>query len=125
MISFMDPLEENDAEGLGSADSGECTFKKCFSSLDDMANNKEIKAPINVPVDRSRGDIILMIVKYAIAHAFSLTEITDLFMLINCIFVYHIIPNFRYLMDKFFYPINCMELHATCPKCDAYAGKFK
>ena len=122
---FMDALEENDAEGLGSADSGEFRFKKCFSSLDDMANNEEIKTPINVPVDKSRGEIILMIIKYAIVHALSLTEMTDLFMLINCIFAYHITPNTRYLIDKLFYPKNGMELHATCPKCNAYISKFQ
>ena len=89
-----------------------------------MANNEEIKTPINVPVDKSRGEIILIIIKYAIVHALSLTEITDLFILINCIFAYHIIPNTRYLIDKLFYPKNGMELHATCPKCNAYISKI-
>ena len=90
-----------------------------------MASNEKMKTPVNVPVDKSPGEIILMIIKYAIVHALSLTEITDLFMLINCIFANHIIPNSRYLINKLFYPKNGMELHATCPKCNAYIGKFE
>ena len=95
-----------------------------FDSLEDMINSKRFQEPINVPVDKSVGDIILMVLKYALVHALSLTEITELFMLINCIFKSHILPNTRYLIDKIFYPRNCTELHATCTECGAYIGKF-
>lgn len=66
-----------------------------------------------------------MIVKYALVHALSLTQITNLFTLINCMFPCHILPNTRYLIDKLFHPKDCMQLHAICTQCGAYVKKFK
>lgn len=49
---------------------------------------------------------------------------TDLFVMINCIFTEAFLPNTRYLIDKLFYPKNSLTLHAICSKCGAGMGKF-
>ncbi|XP_043472842.1 uncharacterized protein LOC122505365 [Leptopilina heterotoma] len=118
---FMDIL--NDADLINEDD--DVSTEKPFKSFKDMLNMKDFENPITVPVDKSVGEIIFMIVKYALVHALSLTQITDLFMLINCMFAFHILPNTRYLIDKLFHPKDCMQLHATCTKCGAYVGKFE
>ncbi|XP_051157956.1 uncharacterized protein LOC127279572 [Leptopilina boulardi] len=99
-------------------------YKNCFSSIEDIVKNNTVKNPIQTPVDVTPGEIILMILKYAITHALSLIEITDLFKLINCIFSFDILPNTKYLIDKLFYEKNRTELHATCTNCTAYIGKY-
>lgn len=90
-----------------------------------MVKNNAVKTPIQLPVDVTPGEVILMVLKYAIIHTFSLTQITDLFKLINCLFSFDIFPNTKYLVDKLFYDKKRTELHATCTNCTAYIGKFE
>lgn len=66
-----------------------------------------------------------MVLKFVLVHTLSLTETTDLFVMINCIFAESIVPNTRYLIDKLFHPKNCMKLYAACPKCGAGIGRFE
>ena len=49
-----------------------------FATLEEMVNGENFKEPITILVDKSLGEIIFMILKYALVHALSLTEITDL-----------------------------------------------
>ena len=98
------------------------SYRQSFATLEEMINSENFKEPIIIPVEKSVGEIIIMILKYALVHALSLTEITDLFFLVNSIFTSHVLPNTRYLIDKLFYPKICTELHATCTKCGAYIG---
>lgn len=121
---FMMPDDGLMNDELEVPEDNENLYKNCFSSLDDMVNNETVMNPIQVPVDISAGEIILMILKYTITHALSLIQITDLFKLINCIFSFDLLPNTKYLIDKLFYDKNRMELHATCSNCTAYIGKF-
>ena len=74
---------------------------------------------------RSIGEIIIMIIKYALVHALSLTQIYEFFNLINCIFDEAVLPTTKYLIDKLFCPRSCVHLHAICNKCGAYIGTFK
>lgn len=83
------------------------------------------KKPVTVPVDKSIGEIVMMILKFVLVHALSLTATTDLFRMINCIFAEPVVPNTRYLIDKLFYPKNNNNLYATCTKCSAGMGRFE
>ena len=66
-----------------------------------------------------------MIIKYALVHALSLTQIYELFNLINCIFDEAVLPTTKYLIDKLFCPRSCVHLHAICNECGAYIGTFQ
>ena len=62
-----------------------------------LVNSANFNNPINLPVNRTAGEVILMVVKYALVQALSLTEIYDLFGLINCLFKVAVSPSTRYL----------------------------
>lgn len=118
----MDALDE--ADFTNHDENEDVSSEQPFKSFEEMLNMKDFEEPITVPVNKSVGEIIFMIIKYSLVHALSLSQITDLFMLINCMFVSHILPNTRYLIDKLFHPKECMQLHAMCTNCGAYIGKF-
>ncbi|XP_051176780.1 uncharacterized protein LOC127291625 isoform X1 [Leptopilina boulardi] len=111
-----DAAEEEEEEILG---------KKSFASLTDLMGNKIFDRPIQTVVNKSVAEVIIMIVKYCLIYSLSLSGMTDLFKLINCIFAEPILPNTRYYIDKLFYPKDRVTLHATCNECGAYIGKFK
>lgn len=97
---------------------------KSFKFLEDFMEREDFNNPIRIPVNKNLGEIIIMIIKYSLTHSISLTGITDLFKLINCIFAEPILRETRYLIDKLFYPKSCAKLHAICSKCGAYSGTF-
>ncbi|XP_051156773.1 uncharacterized protein LOC127278885 [Leptopilina boulardi] len=113
------------AEDCEPIENNDFPYRNCFSSIAEVIGNNNMSTPIQVPVKITPSELLLMILKYAIVHALSLIEITNLFKLINCIFAFNVLPNTKYLIDKLFYPKNRTELHATCTKCSAYVGKFK
>lgn len=96
-----------------------------FASLEDMMESEEFNKPIRIQANKSIAEVIIMIIKYALIYSLSLTGITDLFMIVNCISAEPVLPNTRYLIDKLFYPKNCIKLHASCTKCGAYIGQFQ
>lgn len=66
-------LNEN-ADDIPSEDIGS---QRGFTSLDEMVNSANFNNPINLPVNRTVGEFILMIVKCALVHVLSLTQIYD------------------------------------------------
>ena len=100
----------------------ECSknFKHLYSFLDkvDCAN------PIDTPVNKNIGEVLLMLFKYALTNALSLTAIVSLFGLINCIFVEPIPPESRYFIDKLFNPSHCTTYHGLCTRCRNNIGTF-
>ena len=56
----------------------EVTLENCFSSLEDMVNSDGFSNPINKMINRSVGEIMIMIIKYALVNALSLTQIYEL-----------------------------------------------
>ncbi|XP_043470909.1 uncharacterized protein LOC122504076 [Leptopilina heterotoma] len=96
-----------------------------YKSLFEAINIEAFKRPINVSVNKTLGEVMLMVLKFILVHSLSLTAITDLFNLINCIFSESFLPNTRYLIDKLFYPKNNTKLYAICPKWSAYIGIFE
>lgn len=122
---FFDPLnnshlEDNEEE----TENVEILTQIKFTSLDDLLSSKSFHNPINLTIKKSLGEIILVIFKFALAHAISLTQLYDLFNLINCLFDEAVLPTTKYLIDKLFYPRICTNLHATCTQCGAYVGEF-
>ncbi|XP_043461905.1 uncharacterized protein LOC122498287 [Leptopilina heterotoma] len=57
-----------------------------YKTLEEMTSSPEFHAPVNTPVKATVGEIVIMIVRYALLNALSLTAIYELFCLINCIF---------------------------------------
>lgn len=79
---------------------------------------------INVGVNISKGELLLLIMKYCIEHNLSQTAISDLLKLINMIFHKNILPDSRYFIDKLFNKSDYVEYHAVCPKCNSYLGTY-
>ena len=121
---FKNTIDSNN-HPLMEEEPDETLSPKDFRSLQNAISNGAFKRSINVPVNKTAGEVIFMILKFALVHALSLTVITDLFVMINCIFVESFLPNTRYLIDKLFYPKNCTKLYATCSKCGAYLRRFE
>ena len=106
---YKDTSEDDDTERLSS---------KSFKSLQHAVSSNTFQRPIDVPVNKSVGEVLLMVSKFVLIYALSLTDITDSFSLINCIFAEPFLPNSRYLIDKLFFPKNCTKLYGTYPKRD-------
>ncbi|XP_033230752.1 uncharacterized protein LOC117181857 [Belonocnema kinseyi] len=119
----MDTIDDN-TEPENEEDEVQNLQKKGFTSLEDATNNEVFRKPTNVPVNKTVGEVVIMILKFVLVHALSLTEATDLFFMINCIFAESFLPNTRYLRNKLFYQKSCMQLHGICSKCGAFIGKL-
>ncbi|XP_008213154.1 uncharacterized protein LOC100678713 isoform X3 [Nasonia vitripennis] len=94
-------------------------------NLEELLNSPTLLEPASSdPVNVSKGELLLMILKFSMNNNLSVTGMTNLFKLINTIFETSIMPNSRYLADKLFNPMDKAEFHAVCPNCTAYIGKF-
>ncbi|XP_033212063.1 uncharacterized protein LOC117169689 isoform X1 [Belonocnema kinseyi] len=89
---FMDTIDNN-TEPKNEEDEVENLQKKGFISLEDAIDNEVFRKPINVPVNKTVGEVVIMILEFVLVHALSLTEATDLFSMINCIFAESFLPN--------------------------------
>lgn len=115
---LLDELSE-EAEDINT------TSKINFKDLNEMINTESFNKRIEKIVNRSVGEIILMILKYAIVHALSLTQIYVLFNLVNCLFDENIIPCTKYVIEKLFCSKSCKILHAICTQCKSYLGQYQ
>ncbi|XP_043471564.1 uncharacterized protein LOC122504492 isoform X2 [Leptopilina heterotoma] len=89
-----------------------------------MLNSEEMHNIIDIPISVSKGEILMMVLKYALFHNLSHSAVTNLFSLINCMFVRSFLPDTRYLIDKLFFSSSLVKYHALCPYCGAYVGTF-
>ncbi|XP_051153467.1 uncharacterized protein LOC127276837 isoform X2 [Leptopilina boulardi] len=80
--------------------------------------------PIDTPVNKNVGEVLMMIIKYSLANSLTLTATANLFQLINCIFAKPILPESRYLIDKLFNPTSSTTYHALCTTCGKNIGTF-
>ena len=119
---FFDAINDDVVED--EAPEGEHPTQMSYASLEDMMESEDFNKPIQIPVDKSIAEVIIMIIKYSLIHSLSLTGIIDLFNMINCVFAQPVLPNTRYLIDKLFYPKKCTKFHAICTECGAYIGQF-
>ncbi|XP_033210660.1 uncharacterized protein LOC117168875 isoform X2 [Belonocnema kinseyi] len=108
--------EEDDAEHLS---------RKDFTAFEGAISSEAFQRPIDISVNKTVGEVILIILKFVLVHSLSLTAITDSFNMINFLFPEPFLPNSRYLRDKLFYPKNCTKLYGSCSKSGAYVGMFQ
>ncbi|XP_051155482.1 uncharacterized protein LOC127291262 [Leptopilina boulardi] len=117
-LDESDPEEGEEEENENSDDGG-------FEKLHKFLEKEDIFQRIDVDVKVSIGELLLLLVKYALIHSLGLSAVCNLFMLINCIFARPILPDSRYLIDKLFNPLNTVTFHALCPECGIDIGIFK
>ncbi|XP_051157958.1 uncharacterized protein LOC127279573 isoform X1 [Leptopilina boulardi] len=126
---FVDALEDNDwffdAEDESSINETFFSSQQKYSTLDEMINAPEFNTPASATVNKSIGEIILIIIKYALVHSLSFTATFNLFRLINSIFELPIWPNTKYLLDKLFCPKKWITFHANCTQCSEYIGAYE
>lgn len=94
------------------------------NNSDDFLNSKECFEEINVKVNKSRGEIFFIVLKFSIMNSLSVTGMVNLFKLINTLFSTDILPNSKYFHDRMLNPHDDVEFHATCSICKAYVGEF-
>ena len=99
-------------------------LKPCFTELKNYMEEVDFNSIIKVPVNKTIGEVVMMVIRYAIVYALSLSQVCDLLKLVNCIFTSPILASTRYLIDKMFYPKNDVQLHRISKNCKQYFGKF-
>lgn len=95
-----------------------------YGKLNSFIKSDEFTQSVNTPVDKSLGEIVMMIVKYWLTYSLSQTAVTNLFSLINNMFACPILPNSNYLINCFFNPSGNATFHGLCSECGAYIGIF-
>ena len=111
-------------EELKPDDNNTSTVKP--KNLNSLINNKSFSERVEVPINKTLGEIMLMLLKYSIANRLSFTGMTNLFQLVNSMFEKPILPQSKYLLDKVFnINSNYYEFHALCPSCDNYLGNIE
>ena len=76
-------------------------------------------------VDKSRGEILLMALKYSLKNKLPLIATSTLLQLLNNLFNQPILLESRYMIDKIFNPKTNSVFHAICPTCKIYVGKLE
>ncbi|KAL7286695.1 hypothetical protein TKK_0019078 [Trichogramma kaykai] len=111
-----------------------CENHKHFDDKNGFSQPKDLQSMIKDPnffmipstvVNKTGGEILLMCLKNALQSHLGITQIMDLFKLINSMFHQPILPNSKYYLDKIL-SNNCdVKLHSICSECKVYVGKFK
>ncbi|OXU17908.1 hypothetical protein TSAR_008860, partial [Trichomalopsis sarcophagae] len=86
--------------------------------------HKDFLGKITTTVNKSRGEILLLILKFSISNELSFSGLVNLFKLINSMFETPILPDSRHIIDKLVNPKEGVEHHAVCQKCIVYLGKI-
>ncbi|XP_071578140.1 uncharacterized protein [Temnothorax nylanderi] len=94
-------------------------------NLQDLVLNKDFQDCIDISPNKSPGELFLMIVEHALKYKSSLSEISDLFRLINIMFPRPILPDTRWILDNILNPKSRSEFHGICPKCCTYVGRIQ
>lgn len=93
-------------------------------NLTEFLNSNSIFQKINVPVDKNRGEIFFMLLKFSMINCLSVTATVNLFTLINTIFETPILPSSKHFLDKLLNSKDQISFHAVCQNCTAYIGEF-
>lgn len=96
-----------------------------YQDLDTLIKSEDFLSTINVKVNKSPGEILLMLLKFSIANKLPLTSISNLAALLNNVFVTNILPESRYMLDKLLNTKDNCEYHAVCLNCDIYIGQLQ
>uniref|UniRef100_A0ABD2XQK4 Uncharacterized protein n=1 Tax=Trichogramma kaykai TaxID=54128 RepID=A0ABD2XQK4_9HYME len=93
-------------------------------NLKEFIESREFSEKIDIKVDRTRGEIFMMLLKFSVTYGHSATAMTNLFKLINNIFEQPILPNSKYILDKLLSSDKLVEFHAVCSECSSYIGRY-
>lgn len=94
-------------------------------NLLDFISNADFLHKITSPVRTSPGELMLMILKFSYTYTLPFTAICNLISLINNIFEVPVLPQSRYLIEKFVNFQDTAHYHAICLNCSNYLGKVK
>lgn len=95
-----------------------------YNELYKVIQSPEILNTITTPTVVSRGELIMIYLKYAIVNNLSHTSVEQLFKSVNSIFASHVLPESRYMIDKMFFTTSYVNYHALCSDCNMYLGTF-
>uniref|UniRef100_A0ABD2VV70 Uncharacterized protein n=1 Tax=Trichogramma kaykai TaxID=54128 RepID=A0ABD2VV70_9HYME len=108
-----------------------CENHKHFDDKNGFSQPKDLQSMIKDPnffmipstvVNKTGGEILLMCLKNALQSHLGITQIMDLFKLINSMFHQPILPNSKYYLDKIL-SNNCdVKLHSICSECKVLMG---
>lgn len=93
-------------------------------NLNDFIESTDFSEPINLIVDKSKGETFLMLLKYSIVNNLSVTATRNLFKLVNTLLPEKVLPDTTHLLDQLFNSGSKVEFHAVCHRCTAYVGEF-
>ncbi|XP_031789054.1 uncharacterized protein LOC116418010 [Nasonia vitripennis] len=112
-------------------DNGECkadySNKKLLktSNFNDLLSNPKFLETITTSVDKSPGEIFLILLKLTLLHKLPLSCTSDLFRLVNCIFKESVLPETSYMLDKILNTKTNIEFFGICPNCEICVGKIE
>lgn len=95
-----------------------------YQLLTDFLNLDQNQEVINENFTISRNDVLPAVLKYGRKNTLCNTALADLCKMINSFLVRPIIPDSRYMLDKFFFPEGGKDYHAVCPACKSYVKQF-
>lgn len=98
---------------------------KSPKTLDEFLNSDTFSSTVSVTVDKSIGEIFLMIIKYSISNHLSVTAMINLCKLVNSIFPKPVIPESKHFIDGLMNNKSGSHFHAVCSNCSVYIGKFE
>ena len=104
---------------------GAYQHKTPFNKLHMFIESEEFHKVMSASVNKSKGEILMMILKFAITFCLSRTAITSLLQLINALFAYPILPQSSYLIDTLFNTSSNAIFHGICPDCGLYLGTLE
>lgn len=122
MASIIEEIIGIKSNDMSAKSQDSLLFPKSFN---DLISDVKFLETINVTVETSAGEILLMTLKYAVHNYLSVSALVCLLRVINCIFKRPIIFETKYMLDKIFNPQNNVEFHAICPNCKTYVGELK
>lgn len=95
-----------------------------FKNLNSFIGSEEFSKVISQPVNKTTGEVLMMLLKYAITYSLSQTAVTNLFFMINYLFSSPILPTSCYLIEGLFNPSGNATFHGVCPECGTYIRTF-
>ena len=88
---------------------------KSSNSITNLINDENFLKPISLNTNISSAELLMMILKYSLRNMLSVTGISDLLKLVNCIFGKIVILESRYKIDQLCKPVNDIVHHGICP----------
>ncbi|KAL7294444.1 hypothetical protein TKK_0012441 [Trichogramma kaykai] len=97
------------------------------STFEELIKDEGFSEIIKSPVKISSLQLLFLVLKFSVMHKLSVSSLSSLLTLINSIFRDPVLPDSRYMIDKFFNgkPNSCF--YAICPndKANAHLGKLE